>query len=108
MWGLGNRLNWQNRNIPGSTHRPKDTTDEEGVVQILNEILAHRNKKTPTVEAEGGDMIRTGGDSVDERCRMSNPTWRFNICKALWESIRKYMGDRIKVTGPNLSQEMAG
>ena len=39
-----------------------DTKDEVRVVQIRNVVLDRRNKKIPPVEAQGEDMIRTGGD----------------------------------------------
>ena len=40
------------------------------MVQILNEVPDQRNRKNAKVAAQGVDMIRTGGDLVDECGRM--------------------------------------
>ena len=82
--------------------------DEGGVVQILNEVLAQRNKKITTVAARGGDMIRTIGDFVDECDRVSNQTRWLNFCKAARGAIRKYIKGRVRVIDSNVSREVVG
>ena len=78
---LKNIATWQNQNIPGAIKRIGDTNGELCVAQIINEVLAHRNKKITTVAAQGEDMIRTSGGFSDAFDRMSNQTRRFNFCK---------------------------
>ena len=64
----------QTENIPGAAQRLEDKRGEEGVVQILNGVLPHRNKKIATLSAQGGGMVRMSGAFVDECDRMSNRT----------------------------------
>ena len=92
---LGNILNWPGRNVSGAIQRMADTQGEEGAARILNGVLAHRNKEIATVAAQGGDMIRTSGDFIDERGRMSNQTRWFNFGNAAWGSIHKYTNGEI-------------
>ena len=66
----------------------EDANDEDGFVQIVNEVLAHRNKKITTVAAHGGDMIRMIGDFVDGRGRMSNQTRWSNF---VWQCLDPYI-----------------
>ena len=39
---------------------------EDGVVRAPSGILSQCSKKITAVEAQGGDMIRMGGDFIDE------------------------------------------
>ena len=65
-------MSWLNQNIPGAIKGIGDTTDELGAAQILNGVLAQRNKKIAPVSAQGGDMVRAIGDFSDGRDRMIN------------------------------------
>ena len=58
-----------------------DAKGVEGVIQIINAVLAHHSKEIATVPAQGEDMIRMSGDFADECDRMSYKTRRFNFRK---------------------------
>ena len=49
MCRVGNIVSWRNQNIPGATERVGGTNGEACVVQIINEVLSHCNKKITTV-----------------------------------------------------------
>ena len=87
--GLGNLPNRPIRKFFGAIQRLGYTNGEDGVVQILNEVPAHRNKKIATVASQGGDMVRKSGDFVDELGRVSNNSRRFNFRKVVGGSIHK-------------------
>ena len=73
-----------NRRISGAIQMMGDARGEEGVDQIINEVLDQRNKKIPKLEAQGEDMIRMRGDCDGARGRLSNQTMRFNFRKEAW------------------------
>ena len=81
---LKNLFYWSSRNIAGAIQRLGGTEVEEGVAQIINEVLAHRSKEIATLSARGENMNRMGGDVVDECDGMSYQTRWFNFRKASW------------------------
>ena len=48
-----NIASWQNQNIPGAIQRMRDPNGEVRVLEILNGVLAHRNREIATVAAKG-------------------------------------------------------
>ena len=81
---LGKLSNWPNQHFHGAIQRMADANGAAGVVRILNEVLAHRNREISTVAAQGVDMIRLIGGPSDDFGRMGNPNRRFNFRNAVW------------------------
>ena len=99
---------WPDQNISNNIQKLGDAKEEDRVVRILNEELAHCKNRITTVAMQCEDTLRTSGDFVDERGRRRNrPRW-FNFCKEAFGGIHNYKNDLIQLIGSKVSQEILG